>query len=71
MKKIKMSNMKFVGVIREIDKMGRIVISAEARKLMGIKEGDDLEQTLCVDEDGEFVIMVRKYSLCNGDKKEV
>ena len=65
MKKINSKKMKFVGVIRKIDNLGRLSISSVARRLMKIEEGDELEQTLCVDENGEYVIMVRKYNVLN------
>ena len=62
-----MKKIKFVGVIRKIDNLGRLSISSVARKLMKIEEGDELEQTLCVDENGEYVIMVRKYNVLNSE----
>ena len=34
------------GIIRKIDDLGRVVIPAEMRHMLGIKEGDQLEITL-------------------------
>jgi AbrB family looped-hinge helix DNA binding protein len=34
------------GIIRKIDDLGRIVIPAEMRHVLGVKEGDQLEITL-------------------------
>ena len=34
------------GIIRKIDDLGRVVIPAEMRHVLGIKEGDQLEITL-------------------------
>lgn len=39
------------GIVRKIDDLGRIVIPAEMRRVLGIKEGDELEITL----DGDHV----------------
>ncbi|MEE9297628.1 MAG: AbrB/MazE/SpoVT family DNA-binding domain-containing protein [Acidimicrobiia bacterium] len=34
------------GIVRKIDDLGRIVIPAEMRRILGIQEGDELEITL-------------------------
>ncbi len=34
------------GIVRKIDDLGRIVIPAEMRRVLGIKEGDELEISL-------------------------
>lgn len=34
------------GIVRRIDDLGRIVIPAEMRHVLGVKEGDQLEITL-------------------------
>lgn len=34
------------GIVRKIDDLGRIVIPAEMRRVLGIHEGDELEITL-------------------------
>jgi AbrB family looped-hinge helix DNA binding protein len=37
------------GIVRKIDDLGRIVIPAEMRRVLGIEEGDELEITLSGD----------------------
>ena len=37
------------GIVRKIDDLGRIVIPAEMRRVLGIKEGDQLEISLSGD----------------------
>jgi len=39
------------GIVRKIDDLGRIVIPAEMRRVLGINEGDELEISL----DGDHV----------------
>jgi transcriptional pleiotropic regulator of transition state genes len=34
------------GIVRKIDDLGRVVIPAEMRHVLGVKEGDQLEITL-------------------------
>jgi transcriptional pleiotropic regulator of transition state genes len=34
------------GIVRKIDDLGRIVIPAEMRHILGVQEGDQLEMTL-------------------------
>lgn len=41
------------GVIRKVDKLGRIVIPVEIRKVYDLKEGDGLE---IIEKDNEIVI---------------
>lgn len=48
--------MKSTGIVRRIDDLGRVVIPKEARRTLGIREGDPLE--MCV-ENG--AIVYRKY----------
>ena len=50
--------MKATGIVRLIDKLGRIVIPMEVRRTMRIKEGDPLE--LFIDQDR---IIFRKYQI--------
>lgn len=61
MKKIDVSKLKSVGVVRAVDKLGRLVISSETREVMGIGRGDLVEQKLCQNENGEYIIIVRKW----------
>ena len=49
--------MKSSGIVRKLDPLGRIVIPAEIRKLLGIGEGDSLEIAKSHNE-----IVLRKYS---------
>lgn len=37
------------GIVRKIDDLGRIVIPAEMRRVLGVQEGDELEITLSGD----------------------
>ena len=39
------------GIVRKIDDLGRIVIPAEMRRVLGVQEGDELEITL----DGDHI----------------
>ena len=61
MQKVSIEKMKQVGIIRPLDKLGRIVIPMEFRKIMGVGQSTLLEQRLCKDENGEFVVVIRKY----------
>jgi len=56
------SKMETVGLVRAIDDLGRVSIPVEARKVMGLKERDLLEQKLYRDEKGDIVIVMKKYS---------
>ena len=49
--------MKSVGIIREIDKLGRIVIPIEYRHTLGIETGDPVEISAENDK-----IIIRPYS---------
>ena len=49
--------MKAIGVIRELDKLGRVVIPAEYRRLHQLTAGTQME--LFLDSDGSLVL--RKY----------
>ncbi len=51
--------MKATGIIRRIDELGRIVIPKEIRKVLRIKEGENLE----IYVDGADNIILKKYSL--------
>ncbi len=48
--------MKALGIVRNVDNLGRIVIPKETRKLLNINEGDPVEMFI----DGD-IIMLRKY----------
>ena len=49
--------MKSIGIVRKVDKLGRIVLPIELRKTLGISDKDDLEIAV----DGDQVVL-RKYS---------
>jgi transcriptional pleiotropic regulator of transition state genes len=51
--------MKSTGIVRKIDKLGRIVIPKEICKTLDIKENDSLE---IFTEEG--MILLRKYQPC-------
>jgi len=50
--------MKAIGIVRNIDDLGRICIPKEIRKTMRIQKGDPLE--IYTDDDG--AIILKKYS---------
>jgi transcriptional pleiotropic regulator of transition state genes len=41
------------GIVRKIDDLGRVVIPAEMRHVLGVKEGDQLEITL----EGDHIVV--------------
>lgn len=61
MEKIQVKKMKQVGIIRPLDKLGRVVIPMEFRKIMSVGQSALLEQRLCKDENEEFVLVIRKH----------
>ena len=61
MKKLYVEKMKQVGIVRPLDRLGRIVVPMEFRKTMGVGHGDLLEQKLCKDENDEYILVIRKY----------
>lgn len=50
-----------IGIIRKLDKEGRICISSEAREVMDIGKNDFVEQILYKQDDGERILVLRKY----------
>ena len=58
---INFNSLKPVGVIRGIDKAGRLTLSSEARDIMELNEDDLVEQTLYREKGGEYVLVVRKF----------
>ncbi|MGE7827967.1 AbrB/MazE/SpoVT family DNA-binding domain-containing protein [Paenibacillus sp. NPDC093718] len=50
--------MKSIGIVRQVDELGRIVIPIELRKVMGMNEGDSVE--FFMDEQTNR-LMFRKY----------
>lgn len=68
--------MKFTGIVRRIDDLGRIVIPRDLRKSLKIKEGDAFE--LFIDNEGNIIL--KKYmpseeifnkDILSNDKKEI
>lgn len=60
--------MKFTGIIRSVDDLGRVVLPKEVREQFGIAEKDGLE--IFVDEEQEQIILhksrERKCLKCRG-----
>ena len=52
--------MKALGIIRKMDKLGRIVLPAETRRILNIDTGDDLEMFM----DGEGVYITKYEPGC-------
>lgn len=55
-----MKNIETVGVIKNIDKCGRLSLGREFLDTIGVEYGDFIEQRLCKTEDGEMFIMIRR-----------
>lgn len=59
--------MKALGIVRNLDNVGRLVIPKEIRNVMGINEGDPMEISQVNNQ-----IIVRKYirgcMICGSDK---
>lgn len=53
--------MKYTGIVRRIDELGRVVIPKELRRIRGIEAGDPIE--IMVDGD---MICLQKYKPANG-----
>lgn len=59
-----------VGMTRSIDQLGRIVIPAEFRRILGIESGDQLEMSLA----GDKLVIAKadpECAICGGRKKLV
>lgn len=50
-----------IGLIRKIGKEGRVGLSTKVREAMELKEKDLVEQILYKQENGEYVVLIRKY----------
>jgi len=57
---IRRSNMNTVGIVRKIDKLGRIVIPVEFRKSLGMQLEDSVEMML----DGKYIKMSKQEEDC-------
>ena len=51
--------MKSLGMVREIDKLGRLVLPIELRRMLDISAGDGIEMF----SDGDMIIL-KKYAPC-------
>lgn len=49
--------MKRLGIVRRVDDLGRIVIPKDARKMLGIEEGQPMEMFI----DSENNLILKKY----------
>ncbi|MEA5051586.1 MAG: AbrB/MazE/SpoVT family DNA-binding domain-containing protein [Oscillospiraceae bacterium] len=52
--------MKNNGIVREMDKLGRVVIPVEFRRMLDIAVGDDLEIT----SKGDQIILTKRQASC-------
>ena len=52
--------MKSTGIVRKIDKLGRLVLAKELRKTLDINEGDALE----IYTEGEMIILKKYEPAC-------
>ena len=52
--------MKSTGIVRKIDKLGRIVLPVELRKTLGITERDDIEIAV----DGDAIVLRKHVERC-------
>jgi transcriptional pleiotropic regulator of transition state genes len=59
------STVKMIGTARRIDQLGRVVVPAELRKLMGIRQGDLLDIRF---EEGRLVLLKiePECAICGG-----
>ena len=48
------------GVVRRIDELGRVVLPSEVRRVIRLRQGDELEISL----DGERIILQKRQDVC-------
>jgi transcriptional pleiotropic regulator of transition state genes len=48
------------GVVRRIDELGRVVVPSELRRIIRLREGDELEISL----DGDRIILQKRQDVC-------
>ena len=53
--------MKFTGIVRKVDALGRIVLPIELRRILQIEEKDSIE----IHVDGETVILKKHSENCS------
>jgi AbrB family looped-hinge helix DNA binding protein len=58
---MKLKEMRPIGIVRKLGKDGRICLPAEIREVMDIEANDLVEQTLYKQENGEYIVVIRKY----------
>lgn len=58
---MKLNELRPIGLIRKLGKEGRVGLSAKVRTAMGLEENDLVEQILYKQDDGEYVVLIRKY----------
>ena len=61
--------MRSLGIVRKLDKLGRLVVPKETRKMFNLNEGDPVE----IFTDGDKII-IKKYNpgcQCCGNMKDV
>lgn len=56
-----LQEMKAVGIVRKLGKEGRICVPSEIREVMKINADDLIEQVLYRQENGEHILVIRKY----------
>ena len=60
-KKMKLKDIVPIGHIRKLGKEGRVCLPAEVREVMDLGTNDLVEQILYKQENGEYVVLIRKY----------
>ena len=63
--------MKATGYVRKLDSLGRIVLPKSLRRLLNIKEGDNIE--MFVDDHGNVVLdkYIPRCTFCEGIDEEM
>jgi transcriptional pleiotropic regulator of transition state genes len=54
------ASMGTTGVVRRIDELGRVVVPSELRRVIRLREGDELE----ISVDGERIILQKRQDVC-------
>ena len=52
--------MKFNGIVRKVDNLGRIVIPIEMRRILDINEGDIIE----INQNDKVIFLKKHYTKC-------
>jgi transcriptional pleiotropic regulator of transition state genes len=56
----KEDSMRTTGVVRRMDELGRVVVPSELRRVICLREGDELE----ISVDGERIILQKRQDVC-------